>query len=166
MPRPAYPGQVTETPDPHVIADGLLPTPFTAGEIRAALRGGAIIRIRTEFPDSRTEDRINRFREGDDEGATLDRWSTESPAEVSSSRVTWRELQAHAAFPAEQTVVRADTLDDHPLGRVECLRYDVTDSDGGAVFWFALAHPGMPVRYESTDTTGTTRTTVQEIGAG
>ena len=151
------------TPDPHVIADGLLPTPFTAAEIRAALRGGAVIRIRTSLPDGRVEDRVNRFREGDGEGATLDRWSIDSPSEVSSSRVTWRELQAHAAFPADRTVARTETLAEHPLGRVRCLRYNVTDSDGGAIFGFSLAHPGMPVQYESTDADGTTRTTVQEI---
>ena len=40
-----YPGRMTENPDPHVVADGLLPTPFTAAEIRDALRGGAACRL-------------------------------------------------------------------------------------------------------------------------
>jgi len=34
------------------------------------------------------------------------------------------------------------------------------------MFWFALAHPGMPVLYETTDATGSTRTTVREITRG
>lgn len=154
-----------EIPDPHLVADDLLPTPFTADEIREALRDGARYRIRTDNPDGTVEERINRFREGDDEGATLDRWTTENPAEVSSRRVTWHELQSHAAFPADRTTVGTEAIE-HPLGQLDCLRYDVRDVGGGAVFWFALAHPGMPVRYETKNATGTTRVIVREIAAG
>ncbi|WP_159577247.1 hypothetical protein [Microbacterium sp. 8M] len=156
---------MTENPDPHVVADGLLPTPFTAAEIRDALRGGATIRIRTDAPDSTVAERINRFSDGDEDGATLTSHPAGDPGAAGAKRVTWRELQAHAAFPAERTTVGSDTIE-HPLGRLECRRYDVRDDDGDTVFWFALAYPGMPVRYETTDETGTTRTTVLAITRG
>lgn len=148
--------------DPHIVAEGLLPTPFTADELRDALRGGAVIRIRDEAGDGTTRERINRFSDGDEVGATLTSHPADDPDAGQSKRVAWRELQAHAAFPIAQTAVRTEIIE-HPLGRIECLRYDVSDEDGGAVFWFALAYPGMPVRYEATDADGTTRTTVLSI---
>ena len=154
-----------ENPDPHIVAEGLLPTPFTANEIRAALRHGAVIRILDEAADGTSLERINRFSEGDDDGATLTSHALASPGAAVSKRVTWRDLQAHAAFPADRTVVATETIE-HPLGRLACLRYDVGDDDGSAVFWFALAHPGMPVQYEATDAAGRTRTIVQEITRG
>ncbi|GAB6856133.1 hypothetical protein JCM13591A_02380 [Microbacterium xylanilyticum] len=160
-----YPGRMTENPDPHIVADGLLPTPFTAAEIRDALRGGATIRIRTEAPDGAATERVNRFSDGDADGATLTAHPADDPGSAVSKRVTWRELQAHAAFPAERTTVGSETIE-HPLGRLECRRYAVRDDDGDTVFWFALAHPGMPVRYETTDAAGTTRTTVLAITRG
>lgn len=153
---------MTENPDPHVVAEGLLPTPFTADEIRAALRDGAVIRVRIEAPDGTASERISRYSEGRDEDVLLESHPVGAPETATGGRVSWRELQAHAAFPADRTAVADDTIE-HPLGRLECLRYTVSDDDGGAVFWFALAHPGMPVRYETTDASGTTRITVQEI---
>lgn len=154
-----------ESPDPHVVAEDLLPTPFTADEIREALRGGVAYRIRTEAPDGTVTERISRYSAGDDGGALLENHPVGAPEAAAGGRVTWRELQAHAAFPADRTVASTETID-HPLGRLECLRYDVHGDDGDSVFWFALAHPGMPVRYASTDAAGTTRTTVLEITAG
>ncbi|MGN7860583.1 hypothetical protein ACTJI8_08375 [Microbacterium sp. 22303] len=152
-------------PDPHVIAEGLLPTPFTADEIREALRGGATIRILDEEPDGARSERINRFADGDEVGALLTTHPLDDVEAAVSKRVSWRDLQEHAAFPADRTTVVTETIE-HPLGQLECLRYDVNDDDGVAVFWFALAHPGMPVLYETTDATGSTRTIVQEIARG
>ncbi|MBS1907539.1 MAG: hypothetical protein JST33_13430 [Actinobacteria bacterium] len=117
------------------------------------------------MPDGTVTERISRYSAGDDEGALLESHPAGSPETASGDRVTWRELQAHAAFPADRTTVGTETIA-HPLGRLECLRYDVRGDDGGTVFWFALAHPGMPVRFETTDAEGTTRTIVQEIAAG
>jgi len=158
----AYPDEVAENPDPHLVADDLLPTPFTADEIRGALRGGVVIRVRTEGPDGAVTDRISRYSAADDEGVLIESHPAGAPEAAKGARVAWRELQAHAAFPAERTTVGSETIE-HPLGRLDCLRYDVQDDDGRTVFWFALAHPGMPVRYETTGAEGSTRTTVQEI---
>ncbi|WP_309128837.1 hypothetical protein [Microbacterium sp.] len=148
--------------DEHLLGPGLLPTPFTAAEIRAASRGGKTIHLLVESPDGTSFERVNRFRDGDDDGATLEQWTTDAPAAVTSRRVTWRELQKHAAFPADATRMSTEVLD-LPLGRLECLRYDRQAAEGEppATFWFALAHPGMPVRFEA----GGQRTTVLSIRA-
>ncbi|MBO0980641.1 hypothetical protein [Microbacterium sp. SD291] len=140
--------------DPRIIGPGLLPTPFTAEEIRDATGKGKTIRIRIDLPDGTHQFRINRFRETDAEGATLERWPEASPEEMTANRVTWAELQGHAAFDAETTSVSTGILS-LALGDVNCLRYDTE----GGTFWFSLAHPGMPVRYESAGT----RTTVVSV---
>lgn len=65
---------------------------------------------------------------------------------VQRSRATWAELQGHAAFPAETTTVVPERIR-LPFGDRECLRYEVAGEDGTSTFWFALDHPGMPVRF-------------------
>ncbi|REJ05715.1 hypothetical protein DY023_09010 [Microbacterium bovistercoris] len=153
------------TDDPHVLGPGLLPTPFSAAQIAASSRAGKEIRMRVELADGTTFERFSRFRDGDDEGATLEQWRADAADAVSSRRVTWRELQEHAAFPVETTVASVDTVD-LPLGRLECLRYDTAAADEPpATFWFSPEHPGMPVRYEVRTDAGTSRTTVEEIRA-
>lgn len=143
--------------DPRVLGPGLLPTPFTAEEIRAATGPGRTIRIRVDRPDGSHAVRVNRFRDTDAEGATLERWDEATPADVTANRVTWADLQGHAAFDAATTRVSSERLAIE-LGALTCLRYDSADG----VFWFSLAHPGMPVRYEA----GGVRTTVIEILPG
>lgn len=130
--------------DPRILGPGLLPTPFTADEIRDATGGGKTIEILVEHADGTASARFNRFVQTDAEGATLERWDAASPDAVSSNRVTWAELQRHAAFDAATTSLSTETLSS-PLGELTCLRYDTE----GGVFWFSTAHPGMPVQYES-----------------
>ena len=38
-----------------------------------------------------------------------------------------------------------------PLGTLPCRRYVVAGEQGPSTFWFALDHPGMPIRYVSGD---------------
>ncbi|MFS0912295.1 hypothetical protein AB3M89_10915 [Microbacterium sp. 179-I 3D2 NHS] len=133
-----------DSTDPHVLGPGLLPTPFTAEEIRAATGSGKLIRLLLEGPDGPLGEHVNRFRETDAEGATLDRWAAADPRAVVSHRVTWAELQRHAAFDAGTTSVSTVSLSS-PLGDLTCRRYDTHDG----VFWFSIDHPGMPVQYES-----------------
>ncbi|UJP09271.1 DUF3108 domain-containing protein [Microbacterium sp. KUDC0406] len=148
--------------DDHVLGPGLLPTPFTAAQIRDASRSGKEIRMLVEQADGTSSERLNRFHGADDEGATLDQWNADTPAEVSSRRVSWNELQEHAAFPIDSTTSSRETVD-LPLGRLECLRYDTTGGQETATFWLSPAHPGMPVRYEFRTDAGTMRTTVLDI---
>ena len=162
---------INADPEAHVLGPGLLPTPFTADEIRRATGGGKTIRIQVDGPDGTRSLRVNRFRETDTVGATLDRW-TSGPTgivdgRIESSRVTWSELQAHAAFPSDRTVLSSETLD-LPIGTVECLRYDVRDQPDAqpSTFWFSVAHPGMPVRYETPVDSCVERSTVIAIEWG
>lgn len=131
-------------PDPHLLGPGLLPTPFTAEEIRDATGRGKRIRLLLEGPDGPLGEHVNRFHHTDEEGATLDRWAAADPNAVVSGRVTWTELQGHAAFDAETTSMSTVPLSS-PLGELTCRRYDTADG----IFWFSSAHPGMPVQYES-----------------
>jgi hypothetical protein len=88
--------------DPHVLAPGFAPTPFTAAEIRAGCPAGRVSIVRT--PDGLGS---TRFASDDDEGA----WIEDTPLDesrrpvgpVERERSTWLELQEHAAFPAQST---------------------------------------------------------------
>ncbi|ANJ28437.1 hypothetical protein [Agromyces aureus] len=165
---PAAAGE--QATEPHLLGPGLLPTPFTAGEIRAASGSGKRIRLLVEMPGGERFERVNRFVDLDDEGATLEQWrldaAGEPDGEVTSERVTWRELQEHAAFPAEATA-RTSVVLASPLGTLDCLRYEVRHGEGDdasiMTFWFALAHPGMPVRYEIPTPGGLMRTTMLAV---
>lgn len=152
------------TDDPHVLGDGLLPTPFTAAEIRRAAGNGLTIVLFVESPDGSQHERINRFEQTDAEGATLRAWFTDAPEDAVTSRVTWRELQEHASFPRAHTTVTDEDLA-LPFGRVTCRRYEIADAPDAPVetYWFSLAHPGMPVRYEVPLDGGMLRTTVQSV---
>ncbi|WP_051159361.1 hypothetical protein [Agromyces subbeticus] len=159
--------------DPRVLGPGLLPTPFTADEIRRASGTGKTIRLLVEEPGGQRYERVNRFSNCDDQGATLERWRVAADGgvdgEVSTARVTWHELQGHAAFPIERTTVTDEVLE-LPIGRLACRRYGVHGDEPGEpdesadaaaeTFWFAASHPGMPVRYEVPTPAGTQRTTV------
>lgn len=157
--------------DPHFLGPGFLPTPFTAEEIRSASGSGKTIRLLVEEPDGSRYFRVNRFSETDAEGATLERWRSGPTGIVEGtidrSRVTWRELQGHAAFPADHTVLSTEMLD-LPIGRVECLRYAVCRAADAATetFWFSVTYPGMPVRYELPMDGGVQRMTVIAIEWG
>jgi hypothetical protein len=157
--------------DPYLLGPGLLPTPFTADEIRAGCPDGRTIRLFVEPAEGEPFERVNRFVEGDESGATLERWWVGPDGlvdgEVERERTSWVDLQRHAAFPAERTTRSRETIE-LPIGHVECLRYDVrpeasvdaaelapgvvprgaTAGWPVATFWFSPAHPGMPVRYE------------------
>ena len=146
--------------DPHVLGPGLLPTPFTADEIRAGCPDGRLIRLLVEVDGQEPFHRTNRFVAGDAEGATLEsqRLALDGRplGEVDASRTTWQQLQAHASFPAASTTRAAETIETR-LGTNECLRYTQTDGSSVSTFWFAKAAPGMPIRYEAEDSGRVTR---------
>jgi hypothetical protein len=143
---------VSETSDPHVVEPGHAPTPFTADEIRRGCPQGRTIQLLVEVTGEQPLVRTISFRECDDDGAVQERAQAPlegdqlSPAQTQKS--SWDELQAHASFPAELTQIDPVTLQT-PLGRLDCLRYIVTDGPTVQTFWFATALPGMPVRFTS-----------------
>lgn len=137
--------------DPHVLGPDLAPTPFTADEIRAGCADGHRLLVRTQLGGRHTF-HTDTFGAGDDDGCELTQVVTDASGtpvdEPRVSRVTWHELQAHAAFPAAATTVARERIR-LAVGERDCLRYDVRRGSGTSTFWFALDHPGMPLRYES-----------------
>jgi hypothetical protein len=137
--------------DPHQFRAGDRPTPFSAEEIRHGCPPGRTIRRLVARGGAEPFVHATRFLTGDEDGADQESW-TETPdgvrlTEPETSRVVWRELQAHASMPADRTEVVEETID-LPVGRFDGLRYTRTDEDGVSVFWFAKAAPGMPLRFE------------------
>ncbi len=150
--------------DPHVLAAGTAPTPFTAAEIRSGCPEGRTITLLVEPATGPSWLRVNRFVDTDEDGAILQRWRLgpdgQREGAIDSTRLTWLQLQGHASYLADAVTIAPDTVD-LPMGTFEALRYTVDDEDGVATFWFAWAFPGMPVRYESpADGAGVDRTTM------
>jgi len=146
-------GTADADPDPYVPGPGLLPTPFSAGELRAGCPDGRVIRMRIESEGRLVAWRLNRFRDGDADGTTIESQQFDADGEplgpAAPERMTWRELQGHASFEAARTV-RAPDVIETPIGVLDCLRYTVTDDDGTVEdFWFAVAIAGMPIRFRS-----------------
>ena len=142
-----------ETSDPHILGPGLLPTPFSADEIRAGCPDGRVIRMRVEAGGALVGFRTNVFRDGDAEGATVESQRFDADGqpdgEPVAARTTWLGFQRHAAFPADRTT-RFEEVLETPMGPLACLRYTTREDDGSTGdYWFALAMPGMPIRYQS-----------------
>ena len=139
-----------DTRDPHVLDPGHAPTPFTADEIRIGCPSGRTIRLRVEVEGETSFQRVSRFADCDESGATLERFGLSLDSaplgETETNRVTWLDLQAHASFPAAITTIEPDRIET-AIGELDCLRYTVRDGSTDNVFWFANDVPGMPIRY-------------------
>ena len=138
------------TAEPYPGDPALLPTPFTAEEIRAGCPEGRTIRLRVTEADGSSYRRLTRYTSCDADGATIESWRVDADGlpvgEVRKERSTWLELQQHAAFPADRTTVETGTVE-LAMGSYPCRIYTV-GGPSGPRFWFAAAFPGMPVRYE------------------
>lgn len=134
--------------DDRVLAPGMAPTPFSAAEIREGCPAGRIVVVRVADGDGEHH-RLSRFAEIDQEGALYERADCDADGavtgEVSASRLTWLDLQAHASFPAAATAISDETLD-LPVGVEECVRYVLSDGDDVTTFWFSRQRPGMPAK--------------------
>lgn len=62
------------TGDPHVLAPGTAPTPFTAAQVRDGARAGKEIRVRVEAAGETPYFRVNRYLECEEAGAVLERF--------------------------------------------------------------------------------------------
>jgi hypothetical protein len=136
--------------DAHVVEPGHHPTPFTAAEIRDASSPGRTVRQLIEVEGEPPVTRVLQWVAVDDEGGTGLAYGVGPEGErldPMRSRSTWLELQHHASMPIETTTIDEVVLDS-PMGPLECLRYTRLDGDATAIFWFARAMPGMPVRTE------------------
>jgi hypothetical protein len=137
--------------DDHQLRPDHLPTPFSAAQIRDAMRPGNTLRLRLETRGEEPQLRVTRFAETDAEGAVQEsqRFTIhgEPLGEPVGRRSTWLELQEHASFPAATTTRTEETID-LEFGRFDGLHYVAVNGDQTEHYWFALALPGMPVKTE------------------
>ena len=82
-------------------------------------------------------------------------------AEPEVDRVTWRDLQAHASFAADDTTIESERIET-AIGELDCLRYTVREGATDEVFWFAKDLPGLPIQC-LTRTDGQVVTTVSVV---
>jgi hypothetical protein len=143
---------MTDRPDPHLLAADHLPTPFTAAEIRRGCPAGRTIVLRVEEHGAEPYTRRIRFVATDSEGAEQESQDVDDQGRPLSALArrhsTWLDLQTHASFPADRTVLDAEVIET-PLGRAECVRYTRTEGQLTDTFWFDISRPGMPVRLTS-----------------
>lgn len=153
--------------DPHVLDVDHLATPFTAAEIAAATPVGWWVESVETVGDAVVGRTPTTFVRCDADGADFERVALDDdgrPAgQARTSSATWIGLQLHASFPAETATRSAETVDT-PLGRLDCLRYDVVAGDAAMTFWFSVAHPGQPIRYLLESPDGVRVTTVTALG--
>jgi hypothetical protein len=139
-------------PESHRLRPDHLPTPFSATQIRDGSPRGRHIRVRVDHPDQDTTYRQIRLVEADDGGAVHEFQATDADGRPTGDpvkrRSTWIELQGHASQPADQTTLEeADRL--LAWGTERCWLYVVRQDDcTEARYWFAQAHPGMPMVVE------------------
>src|SRR5688572_23478557 len=115
-----------QTDDPHVLASGHAPTPFTADEIRDASGVAKPIRRLVDDAGGPSYHLVSRYLECDDVGATMERarFSLDGAplGDPQVGRVTWLDLQTHASFPADATTIESEVIDT-AIGDLDCLRY-------------------------------------------
>ncbi|MEZ5175525.1 MAG: hypothetical protein R2823_04895 [Acidimicrobiia bacterium] len=130
------------------------PTPFSADEIRDGCPRGREVTVRVETADEDPYLRRICFVAVDAIGATqtLSQFTLDGDpiGETKTVYATWKDLQAHASFPRDRTTIDRETIET-PMGSLECLRYTVDEDGRLRVFWFAVAIPGMPVRFTVTE---------------
>ncbi len=155
----------SEITNPHVLAPGRAPTPFTADGIRAATKVGKAIKRRVDEVGEVPFYLVSRYVECDEAGAALERFRLSldgSPlGEPEVIRATWLDLQGHASFPAGDTTIESERIET-AIGALDCLRYTVRDGTTDEVFWFATDLPGMPVQ-QLTRTDGQVVSTVSVV---
>ncbi|WP_324725979.1 hypothetical protein [Actomonas aquatica] len=155
----AYAAVAALPPETHRLQPDHLPTPFSAAQIREASPEGYTTRHVVRVEGQPTTVTVNTFVAAEDgEAVAAFRYYNTNEAgdmlgEAKTGEATWRELQAHASFPAELTTVEEVEVT-VPMGTFTCWLYTVTrniPSDVGektavSRFWFAQDLPGPPVK--------------------
>ena len=119
----------------------LTEAPFSAAVLRDGLKDMELV---VETTRGAEVERVRwAFLNPDEEGATLR--TTAADGETTDARVTWRELESHAEFPADQTG-RAEAGVTVAMGEFDAWMFTVEMSDGPTTtYWFAKDQPGPPV---------------------
>jgi len=137
-------------PPPAALGDEMLPTPFTAEQIRAEWVEGFRLTMRRWAPAG---ERLERWRvvAADAEGVEIENAVVDADGTVVGEPVTqrssWTELRDHASFPAAGAT-RSRVTRSTALGELEGWLYTVPGPESGMTseFFFADSLPGAPVQ--------------------
>ncbi len=142
------------------LKDNLLPTPFTAEQLRAAMPVGTLMRFRLEAEGQMPAEQRWQVTAADAETCTIasaiyDLSSGALLVDEGAETSTWAELRDHAAFPAGLTTQTSEEIE-VPAGRLSVAGYHVRQPDGPMRhFWFSPALPGPPVKMSVVAPNGT-----------
>ncbi len=144
----------------------LLPTPFTADEIRDEWIEGFQLVIQRRSPSG---ERLERWTvvKADEDGAVIEYVEIDVYGNVigepTIQRSSWQELRDHASFPADHAS-RERVVRQTPLGEFEGWLYIVGDNEAGTTtrLFFASELPGAPVAMEMMDD-GTTVLALEQL---
>lgn len=118
----------------------MLPTPYTADEIRAAFQPGLAVAFEiTEGGATSRQDWL--VTAAKDDTVTIRFTTSEGSEERTSS---FEDLRKHAEFPAE-VATRSESTWTCKLGELSGWTYVVTGEGTTKTFHFSGAHPGPPV---------------------
>ncbi|MEO8470037.1 MAG: hypothetical protein ABI573_10270 [Chloroflexota bacterium] len=139
------------TTDPLQLRPDHLPTPFSADEIRIGCPPGRTVRSLVREAEGDPYLGMTRFVTGDAEGADQEFWR-ETPdgirlTEPQRRRSTWLEFQGHASMSSATTEITEEDIE-IPAGHFAYVRYTRTEGDSVSAFWFAMAAPGLPMKFE------------------
>ncbi|MDH3590565.1 MAG: hypothetical protein OER88_01710 [Planctomycetota bacterium] len=133
--------------DPKLLHKDHAPTPYSAAEIRAASSHGRVTTFTVKQPSGVIR-QTYRFLAPDVNGVLVEGERTGADGKAQpkqAKRSAWRELQAHASFPAAATKIEDATMR-VPFGTFACRLYTVTRGTSVMRFYFANAIPGPPIR--------------------
>jgi pimeloyl-ACP methyl ester carboxylesterase len=146
-----FPAKQSLPPEQNRMKPGDAPTPYSAEQIRKALPKGSWIKFNNELIGKQKMEIIFNFGKGNNKEAALvvDALDEKgSPiAEPRSSKPSWKELQSHASFPAENTSISSARLKTFK-GDLDCWLYEVKEGETATRYWFAKELPGPPVLLE------------------
>lgn len=131
------------------------PTPFSAKQIEMACGPKSRRVFRFEAKGQEDSYRCWTFADQTPTGATFHNTDCDATGKETGERrsnaVTWKQLQAHASWPAEN-VTTSETQLKTPAGTFDCMHYVVKAQQRLGLaedrYWFAWDLPGPPVRVE------------------
>ncbi len=122
------------------MADDMLPTPFTADEIRTTCAQGLQIHWDNRDGPTTTRQVWTVVEHGQEKVSFA---YTADGEDTVTQEYAWEELRQHASFPAADTTKEDVTLET-AMGAVDAWHYTVA-GEPRKDFWFAKQWPGPPV---------------------
>jgi hypothetical protein len=121
----------------------MLPTPYTAEQIRQAFAPGKQLMFGMETPEGKPVQHW-RVLEADETTVTIE-YRTQGQEQAATQTHTWVELQQHASFDAAETT-RVEETRTEALGTFDCWIYTRSREGEVTTFVFAKELPGPPLK--------------------